>query len=1795
VTLSLTTASTYVANAVNAEKWQTPRTFTFGGDLTGSMVVDGSQNVTFTATIAADSVALGTDTTGNYVGGVSAGTAIAVSGSGAENATVTITNLGVTGLTAGTGIATNGSTGSLTLTNVGVTGLTGGGGVTVSSSTGSVTLGFTTSTLVQTASNLAGGAAGSVPYQTAAGATAMLAGGSNGNLLRYFNNAPTWSTTSTLSGGTADATQIAGQSLTVTGGGAGISGNSYFANNLGVGGTLSVNSTNANTGTNTSNAIYTAGGAWIDKSLVVGGNTVFQGTVSFQGTATYVYSTQTLYSDNLIQVHAPPGATPSSHVWTTDDGFDVGHIFHYYKTTDKDAFLGWKNGSTYLEYWENGTESSGVYTGSTWGTFRTGAVKLVGGAGNAGNTSTGDLTVLGGVGVGGGLYVGGTVTATSFVGAFAGTVSGNADTASKWQTARTFTFGGDLTGSMVVDGSQNVTFTATIAADSVALGTDTTGNYIATASAGTGIAVSGSGSETAAITITNLGVTQLTPGTGIATNGSTGSLTLTNVGVTSITGTAPISASASTGSVTLSLTTASTYVANSVNAEKWLTSRTVTFAGGDVTGSFSIDGSANVSNVALTIGADSVALGTDTTGNYVATATAGTGISVAGSGSETAAITITNLGVTQATAGTGIATNGSTGSVTFTNVGVTGLTAGTGIATNGSTGSLTLTNVGVTALTGGGGVTVNASTGSITLGFTTSTLVQTASNIAGGSQGQIHYQSAAGTTAFVNSGTTGQFLQATTNGAPTFTSTGSMYVYRATQADSATGSAGSVANALTIGSGLSGGSFNGSSAVTITNLGVTSLAGTAPIAVSASTGSVTVSLTTASTYVANSVSAEKWATARTVTFAGGDVTGSFSIDGSANVSNVVLTVGGDTVALGTDTTGNYVATASAGTGIAVSGSGSETAAITITNLGVTQLTPGTGIATNGSTGSLTLTNVGVTGLTGGGGVTVSASTGSVTLGFTTSTLVQTASNLAGGTAGQFAYQSAPGTTAFVSTGSMYVNRAVTADSATGSAGSVANALTIGSGLSGGSFNGSSAVTITNLGVTSLSGTAPIAVSASTGSVTVSLTTASTYVNRAVTADTASKVTNALTIGTALSGGSFDGSTAITINNLGVTQLTPGTGIATNVSTGSVTLTNVGVTALTGGGGVTVSASTGSVTLGFTTSTLVQTASNLAGGTAGQIHYQTAPGTTAFAGPGTAGQLLMSAGASAPVYTSTSSIYVNRAVTADNLVGGSSISGNLTITGNLVVQGVTTTVDSTVTNIADPIITIGGGAGGAAPASNDSKDRGVAFQWHNGTSAKLGFFGYKNSTGFMTFVPDATVTNEVVTGTKGALDVNLAGGTTGQLHYQSAANTTAFVGPGTAGQILVSGGAGAPVYTNTSSIYVNRAVTADSVATLTIGTGLSGTSYNGSAAVTINNLGVTSLTGTANQVTVSASTGSVTLSLPQSINSGAAPTFAGTNFTSIPNGALTNSAVTVTAGTGLSGGGSVSLGSSITLTNAGVTSNVAGTGISVSGATGAVTITNTGVTSLTGGGGVTVSAGTGGVTLGFTTSTLVQTASNLAGGAAGSISYQTAAGTTAMLSAGTAGQFLRYSMAGGAAPVWSSTGTFSGGTASSSTVAAQSVTIASGGVGVTGDSIVSGSLQVTNSLGIGTGSSGVAGEIRATNEITAYYSSDARLKENVVVIGNALEKLDQIRGVYFDWTDEHIANRGGEDGYFVRKHDVGVIAQEIEAVLPEVVADRDDGFKAVKYEKIVPLLIAAIKEQQQQIAQLSETINKLANK
>jgi hypothetical protein len=148
-----------------------------------------------------------------------------------------------------------------------------------------------------------------------------------------------------------------------------------------------------------------------------------------------------------------------------------------------------------------------------------------------------------------------------------------------------------------------------------------------------------------------------------------------------------------------------------------------------------------------------------------------------------------------------------------------------------------------------------------------------------------------------------------------------------------------------------------------------------------------------------------------------------------------------------------------------------------------------------------------------------------------------------------------------------------------------------------------------------------------------------------------------------------------------------------------------------------------------------------------------------------------------------------------------------------------------------------------------------------------------------------------------------------------------------------------------------------------------------------------------------------------------------------------------------------------------------------------------------------------------------------------------------------------------------------------------------------DTVVSGSSQVLggstihsgssgdyqfNSIGVGTAASTVAGEIRAIADITAFYSSDIRLKENIQPIQNALEKVEFISGNTYDWKE------GYEEIHSHKGNDVGVIAQEIEEILPQIVTNRDNGYKAVQYEKIIPLLVEAIKE-------LSAKIKRLENK
>jgi hypothetical protein len=112
-------------------------------------------------------------------------------------------------------------------------------------------------------------------------------------------------------------------------------------------------------------------------------------------------------------------------------------------------------------------------------------------------------------------------------------------------------------------------------------------------------------------------------------------------------------------------------------------------------------------------------------------------------------------------------------------------------------------------------------------------------------------------------------------------------------------------------------------------------------------------------------------------------------------------------------------------------------------------------------------------------------------------------------------------------------------------------------------------------------------------------------------------------------------------------------------------------------------------------------------------------------------------------------------------------------------------------------------------------------------------------------------------------------------------------------------------------------------------------------------------------------------------------------------------------------------------------------------------------------------------------------------------------------------------------------------------------------------------------------------ITAHQNVTAYYSSDKRLKENITPIENPLNKLLTLSGNTFKWSDEHYATQNQE---MVKQYDVGVIAQEVLAVLPEAVHERDSGMLAVDYTKLIPLLIECIKAQQVQINELKERGN-----
>ena len=121
-------------------------------------------------------------------------------------------------------------------------------------------------------------------------------------------------------------------------------------------------------------------------------------------------------------------------------------------------------------------------------------------------------------------------------------------------------------------------------------------------------------------------------------------------------------------------------------------------------------------------------------------------------------------------------------------------------------------------------------------------------------------------------------------------------------------------------------------------------------------------------------------------------------------------------------------------------------------------------------------------------------------------------------------------------------------------------------------------------------------------------------------------------------------------------------------------------------------------------------------------------------------------------------------------------------------------------------------------------------------------------------------------------------------------------------------------------------------------------------------------------------------------------------------------------------------------------------------------------------------------------------------------------------------------------------------------------------------------QVNNAFYIG-----CLNGLHSYGDVVAFSSSDERLKDNISIIIDPLEKILKLDAVEFDWNSKQEVYQG---------HDIGLIAQQVEEVAPELVTTRDNGYKAVKYEKITALLVGAIKEQQKQIDFLEKRVESL---
>jgi len=1489
-----------------------------------------------------------------------------------------------------------------------------------------------------------------------------------------------------------------------------------------------------------------------------------------------------------------------------------------------------------------------------YGTATVDTQLFVSGSNAASSTITGALQVVGGIGVGGAGYFGGSVTAPSFV----GNLTGIATTASLATTATNIAGGG--VGSLPYQSAAGTTTMLSLGSNGYVLTAGATApQWTAISGLSAGVATTASflalGTAGQVPYQTSPGITSFFgPGTAgqiLISNGTSGP-TYVNT-LTFVVGRALLADNATTATLALNANTA-TLALNANTATLALNANTATLARNATTATLALN--ANTATLALNANTATLALNANTA---TLALTANTATNVAG---------------------------GAAGSLHYQSA--AGITAMLGIATTAGY-----------VLSSSGSLPQWSSLASLGAGSAT-----TATNIAGGTAGQVPYQSSTGTTSFFGPGTAGQVLVSNGTSAPSYSSNLSLTTITAT----------------TFVGNLTGASTTATNADNVKTILQTANASYYPTFVlDNNTTAAYEALYTTSSFVINPQSGNIGFGNATPTWKVdvnlGTITGPSISTGGYNVTGDATTSVGYTTynlqlnnstanASGYMRLARTASTAYLGMqigsqsrdGIAfLTGATTATESVRITSTGSVNIgafttaiarkftVVGEGNFTDASNNTRLYMGFGTVPTTGGTGAYVFNSDNSALVFGTTNTERVRITPLGGvafggaanyGTAGQILQSNGDSAPSWVAASGVGAGSATTAtnvtitnDTATTTPQYIAfvSTSTGGTGIKTAAISGLNYIASSGyLGIGINPPTAPVHIvssvstvlrfrGASTGQVGNLYSDATQILLSSSSNAEAYGIlpgTNALVMKTNATDRvtvDLNGQVKVLANiestatTTGSFVVTGGVGVSGNLYVGGL---------INGGAGARITGTVTATTFVGNLTGTATTATNVAGGAAGSLHYQSAAGTTAMLAISTAGYFLsVNAGATAPQWTRTLGV-ANGGTGVNTLTGvvyGNGTSAFTAATGPQISTALgSTNISGSAANVTGTVLTSNGGTGLTSWTAGD-----IPYYASGTALSKLAIGGSGLVLTSSGTAPQWTALSGLSAGTA-TTATNIAGGAATQIPYQSAAGVTAFSSNltwtnssntfGVTGTIAATGAlsrlgaVSSTAWTTTSPVFHNAGTlltdTSSGVGTVSarVGVSLHSPNFAASNAITITdavnlylqapvastNVTITNNWGLYNQgntyLNGNVGIGSTSLTEKLTVNGAIrayAPDNTTINFSNVDSDTATytnrNGRVLTSNGTNWAADGKDPI-LTLTRSNGGTTRgqsigllmhNENATTNAYSPLIGFSAISNSGsynslyaaiMGKKTGQNlGVDSNWNKGELHFYAVGDAYINDTPNMVINGTGVVIGATAT-TNKFEVVGTAGQLFSVSD--------SFSGTIfsandASGIPSIEVLDTGLVKLAqyNGQVAISTATVVSGSALTVNGI---ISTTGTGGEIRASSEITAYYSSDARLKENVNVISNPIEMLNQIRGVYFDWTDKHIEERGGEDGVFVRKHDVGVIAQEVEAILPEIVTTRDNGYKAVRYEKIVPLLIEAIKEQQSEIDALKHEMNEI---